>query len=49
MQAFPRILTFFNLFFQWILFLPIVAHSEEQIRDCHARAEGKYLGHRCMD
>jgi uncharacterized protein with PQ loop repeat len=26
MQAFPRILTFFNLFFQWILFLPIVYH-----------------------
>jgi uncharacterized protein with PQ loop repeat len=25
-QAFPRILTFFNLFFQWILFLPIVYH-----------------------
>jgi uncharacterized protein with PQ loop repeat len=24
MQAFPRIITFFNLFFQWILFLPTV-------------------------
>jgi uncharacterized protein with PQ loop repeat len=43
MRAFPRIITFFNLFFQWILFLPTVLqlsiYHDREIREARGQEQ----------
>jgi uncharacterized protein with PQ loop repeat len=43
MRAFPRIITFFNLFFQWILFLPTVLqlfiYHDREIREARGQQQ----------